>query len=157
ARFVGVRSAWPQGGAANSRLRRWGAARATAPGARGRGRRFTRRTGAARERRQMSDLLPDTERILMGPGPSLTSPRVMRAMAGPTVSPLDPGMIALLDDTRLRLARLFRAAEGSLALAVSGTGTAAMETTVANLVQEGTRALVIVTGYFGDRLAQMCE
>src|SRR5262249_11588180 len=108
ARFVGVRSAWPQGGAANSRLRRWGAARAIAPGARGRRRRFTRRTGAARERRQMSDLLPDTERILMGPGPSLTSPRVMRAMAAPTVSHLDPGMIALLDDTRVRLARLFR-------------------------------------------------
>jgi alanine-glyoxylate transaminase/serine-glyoxylate transaminase/serine-pyruvate transaminase len=105
----------------------------------------------------MSDLLPDTERILMGPGPSLTSPRVMRAMAAPTVSHLDPAMITLLDDTRARLARLFRAAEGSLALAVSGTGTAAMETAVANLVQEGTRTLVIVTGYFGDRLAQMCE
>ena len=32
-----------------------------------------------------------------------------------------------------------------------------METRVANLVREGTRALVVVTGYFGDRLAQMCE
>src|ERR1019366_8212177 len=32
-----------------------------------------------------------------------------------------------------------------------------METAVANLVQPGTRALVVVSGYFGDRLAQMCE
>ena len=102
-------------------------------------------------------LLPDIDRILLGPGPSLTSPRVMRAMAAPTVSHLDPIMIALLDDVRERLARLFRAPEGSFAFAVSGTGTSGMETAVANLVREGTRALVVVSGYFGDRLAQMCE
>src|SRR5207248_9226400 len=102
-------------------------------------------------------LLPDTDRILLGPGPSLTAPRVMRAMASPTVSHLDPLMTALLDDVRARLGRLFRAPDGSFAFAVSGTGTSAMETAVANLVQPGTRALVVVTGYFGDRLAQICE
>ena len=102
-------------------------------------------------------LLPDTDRILLGPGPSLTAPRVMRAMASPTLSHLDPLMLRLLDDVRERLGRVFRAAEGSFAFAVSGTGTSGMETTVANLVGEGTRATVVVTGYFGDRLAQMCE
>jgi alanine-glyoxylate transaminase/serine-glyoxylate transaminase/serine-pyruvate transaminase len=102
-------------------------------------------------------LLPDVDRILLGPGPSLTSPRVMRAMAAPTLSHLDPQMMALLDDVRARLGRVFRAAEGSFAFAVSGTGTSGMETTVANLVKEGTRATVVVSGYFGDRLAQMCE
>jgi len=102
-------------------------------------------------------LLPDLDRILLGPGPSMTAPRVMRAMAAPTVSHLDPIMIALLDDVRSRLLRLFRAPEGSFALAISGTGTSGMETAVANLVADGTRALVIVNGYFGDRLAQMCE
>ncbi|MBI3490620.1 MAG: alanine--glyoxylate aminotransferase family protein [Acidobacteria bacterium] len=102
-------------------------------------------------------LIPETDRILLGPGPSLTAPRVMRAMAAPTVSHLDPLMIRLLDDVRARLLRVFRAPEGSFALAVSGTGTSGMETTVANLVQDGTRALVVVSGYFGDRLAQMCE
>lgn len=102
-------------------------------------------------------LLPDTERILLGPGPSMTSPRVMRAMASPTLSHLDPAMIRLLDDIRARLQRTFKAAEGSFAFAVSGTGTSGMETTVANLVREGTRVLVVVSGYFGDRLAQMCE
>ena len=102
-------------------------------------------------------LLPDVDRILLGPGPSLTAPRVMRAMAAPTVSHLDPIMMALLDDVRGRLARVFRAADGSFAFAVSGTGTSGMETTVANLVKDGTRATVIVSGYFGDRLAQMCE
>src|SRR5437867_6209654 len=102
-------------------------------------------------------LLPETDRILLGPGPSLTSPRVMRAMAAPTLSHLDPQMLTLLDDVRARLSRTFRAADGSFAFAVSGTGTSGMETAVANLVRQGTRALVVVTGYFGDRLAQMCE
>jgi alanine-glyoxylate transaminase/serine-glyoxylate transaminase/serine-pyruvate transaminase len=101
-------------------------------------------------------LLPDRDRILLGPGPSLTSPRVMRAMASPTVGHLDPIMIAMLDDVRARLARTIEAPDGSFAFAVSGTGTSGMETTVANLVQDGTRVLVVVTGYFGDRLAQMC-
>jgi alanine-glyoxylate transaminase/serine-glyoxylate transaminase/serine-pyruvate transaminase len=102
-------------------------------------------------------LLPDTDRILLGPGPSLTAPRVMRALASPTIGHLDPLMIALLDDVRVRLARIFRAPQGSFAFAVSGTGTAGMETTVANLVDPGTRVLVVVAGYFGERIAQMCE
>jgi alanine-glyoxylate transaminase/serine-glyoxylate transaminase/serine-pyruvate transaminase len=102
-------------------------------------------------------LLPETDRILLGPGPSLTASRVMRAMAAPTVSHLDPLMLRLLDDVRERLGRTFRAADGSFAFAVSGTGTSGMETAVANLVREGTRVTVIVTGYFGDRLAHMCE
>ncbi len=102
-------------------------------------------------------LLPDVDRILLGPGPSMTAPRVMRAMASPTLSHLDPLFIRLLDDIRARLGRVFRAAEGSFAFAVSGTGTSGMETVVANLVQPGTQAVVVVSGYFGDRLAQMCE
>jgi alanine-glyoxylate transaminase / serine-glyoxylate transaminase / serine-pyruvate transaminase len=102
-------------------------------------------------------LLPENDRILLGPGPSLTSPRVMRAMAAPTVSHLDPLMMALLDDVRARLGRVFRAAEGSFAFAVSGTGTSGMEAAVANLVKDGSRVAVIVGGYFGDRLAQICE
>jgi alanine-glyoxylate transaminase/serine-glyoxylate transaminase/serine-pyruvate transaminase len=102
-------------------------------------------------------MLPATERLLLGPGPSLISPRVMRAMAAPMLSHLDPLFLELMDDTRARLARVFQAPEGSFAFAVSGTGTSAMEVAVANLVQSGTRVLSIVTGYFGDRLAHMCQ
>ncbi|HMF97031.1 MAG TPA: alanine--glyoxylate aminotransferase family protein [Vicinamibacterales bacterium] len=101
-------------------------------------------------------LLPEIDRILLGPGPSLTSPRVMRAMASPTVSHLDPLMLRLLDDVRARLGRVFRAGDGSFAFAVSGTGTSGMEAAVSNLVRDGSRATVVVSGYFGDRLAQMC-
>ena len=101
--------------------------------------------------------LPSTERILLGPGPSLIAPRVMRAMAAPVLSHLDPDFVPLLDDVRLSLRRLFKADEQSLTIATSGTGTSAMEAAVANVVSEGTRAVVVVTGYFGDRLVQIME
>ena len=105
----------------------------------------------------MKSLLPESDRILLGPGPSMTSPRVMRAMAAPTVGHLDPLMVAMLDDVRAKLTKLFRAPEGSFAFAVSGTGTSGMETAVANIVSQGSKATVVINGYFGDRLAQMCE
>jgi alanine-glyoxylate transaminase/serine-glyoxylate transaminase/serine-pyruvate transaminase len=101
--------------------------------------------------------LPSTERILLGPGPSLIAPRVMRAMAAPVLSHLDPDCLALMDDVRARLARLFKAPEGSLTIAMSGTGSSGMEATVANLVGDGTKVLAVVTGYFGDRLADVCR
>jgi alanine-glyoxylate transaminase/serine-glyoxylate transaminase/serine-pyruvate transaminase len=97
------------------------------------------------------------ERLLLGPGPSPVSSRVMQAMSSPVLSHLDPAMVALLDGVRQRLASAFGAADGSLNLAISGTGTSGMEAAVANLTKPGTRALVVVTGYFGDRLAQMLE
>jgi alanine-glyoxylate transaminase/serine-glyoxylate transaminase/serine-pyruvate transaminase len=80
----------------------------------------------------------------------------MRAMTSPTLSHLDPLYLKMIDELRDRLVRLFRAPQGSFAFLVSGTGTSVMETAVANLVADGTRVLVIVTGYFGDRLAQIC-
>jgi alanine-glyoxylate transaminase/serine-glyoxylate transaminase/serine-pyruvate transaminase len=83
--------------------------------------------------------------------------RVMRALASPVLSHLDPGVVTMLDDVRARLARLFRAPAGTLAIATSGTGTSAMEAAVANLIEDGTRVLVVVTGYFGERLVDMCS
>ena len=99
--------------------------------------------------------LPATERLLLGPGPSPVPPRVMRAMAAPVLGHLDPALLALMDDVRASLGRVFRAPEGSLALAVSGTGTSGMEAAVANLVAPGTRVVCVVNGYFGGRLAEM--
>ena len=100
---------------------------------------------------------PSTERWLFGPGPSLVTPRVMRALAAPVLGHLDPQFLVIMDGLRERLGRVFGAPDGSVSLAVSGTGTAGMETAVANLVAPGKRALVVVTGYFGDRLVEMCS
>ena len=95
------------------------------------------------------------ERLLLGPGPSPVADRIMRAMAAPVLSHLDPAMTEILDDIRSRLAAIFRAGDGAVSFAVSGTGTAGMEMAIANLTRPGARAVALVNGYFGDRLAQM--
>jgi alanine-glyoxylate transaminase/serine-glyoxylate transaminase/serine-pyruvate transaminase len=81
----------------------------------------------------------------------------MQAMGSPIVSHLDPAMMALLDDLRQRLGWAFGADAGAFNLAISGTGTSGMEAAVANVTRPGARALVVVTGYFGERLALMLE
>lgn len=101
--------------------------------------------------------LPTTSRLLLGPGPSPVSPRVQRALGAPARSHLDPDLVALLDDIRARARRVFRASDDSEAFAVSGTGSAGMEAVVANLTRPGQHALVVVTGYFGDRLAGVLQ
>jgi alanine-glyoxylate transaminase/serine-glyoxylate transaminase/serine-pyruvate transaminase len=98
-----------------------------------------------------------SERLLLGPGPSPVAPRVMRAMGAPVLSHLDPEMMAILDEVRARLGRVFKAADGAFSFAVSGTGTSGMETAVANLTRPGAHAVAITNGYFGERLAQMLQ
>ena len=101
--------------------------------------------------------LPATERLLLGPGPSPVSPRVLRAMLAPSLSHLDPDMMALLADVSARVGCVFRAPADHFSFAVSGTGSAGLEAVVANLVREGTSVVALVNGYFGDRLASVCE
>jgi alanine-glyoxylate transaminase/serine-glyoxylate transaminase/serine-pyruvate transaminase len=78
-------------------------------------------------------------------------------MAAPVLSHLDPEFVPMLDEVRASLHRLFRADSKAFTIATSGTGTSAMEAAVANAVTDGSRGIVIVTGYFGDRLAQMFQ
>ncbi|MBM3751265.1 MAG: alanine--glyoxylate aminotransferase family protein [Acidimicrobiia bacterium] len=99
--------------------------------------------------------LPTSDRLLLGPGPSPVSARVMQALAAPARSHLDPDVLDLLDDVRGMLGRVFQAPDGNLSIAVSGTGTAAMDAAAMNLIEPGMTVLAIVTGYFGERLAQV--
>src|SRR5262245_44417016 len=100
-------------------------------------------------------MLPTTDCLLLGPGPSPVSPQVLAAPGAAPRSHPGRDVGGVLDDVRDRLSRVFGAPGGALTFAVSGTGTAGMETVVANLAEPGRRALVIVNGYFGDRLASM--
>ena len=93
-------------------------------------------------------------RTLLGPGPSMVDPRVLKAMATPLVGHLDPAFIQLMDRTQSLLRYVFQT-ENRLTIPVSGTGTAAMETAVANMVEPGDPVLVCVNGYFGLRIADM--
>ncbi len=100
--------------------------------------------------------LDPSPRLLLGPGPSLVAPRVLRVMATPLVGHLDPDFIAVLADIQTLLRMVFQTGN-RLTLAVSGTGTAAMEAALANLVEPGDPVLACVHGFFGDRLAEIAR
>ncbi len=93
-------------------------------------------------------------RVLMGPGPSDVSPRVLAALAAPTVGHLDPYFLRIMDETQRMLRAVFRTTN-ELTLAVSGTGSAGMEACVVNLIEPGDRMLVCVNGVFGGRMADV--
>src|SRR3972149_11891438 len=99
----------------------------------------------------ITDLNPSS-RLLLGPGPSLVHPRVLRAMATPLVGHLDPDFLMILAEIRSMLQTVFQT-ENELTLAVSGTGTAAMEAALSNLLEPGDSMLACVQGDFGGRLA----
>ncbi|MCX7968303.1 MAG: alanine--glyoxylate aminotransferase family protein [Armatimonadetes bacterium] len=101
------------------------------------------------------DLAPPN-RILMGPGPSNVDPRVLRAMVHQPIGHLDPEFLAIMDEVKEGLRRLFRTRNG-LTFPVSGTGSAGMEACLSNLIEEGDKVLVFVKGFFGNRMAQMSE
>ncbi|WKZ37889.1 MAG: alanine--glyoxylate aminotransferase family protein [Anaerolineales bacterium] len=94
------------------------------------------------------------ERILLGPGPSMVSSRVLRAMAHPLLGHLDPKFIELMKEVQELLRYTFQTTNG-MTLPVSGTGSAGMEATVANLLEPGDSILIAVNGYFGERLVDM--
>lgn len=93
-------------------------------------------------------------RVLMGPGPSDVSPRVLQALARPTVGHLDPAFQTLMEETKVALQRLFNAPEHAC-VPLPAPGTAGMEAAMMNLLEPGDRAVVAVNGAFGGRMADM--
>jgi alanine-glyoxylate transaminase/serine-glyoxylate transaminase/serine-pyruvate transaminase len=95
-------------------------------------------------------------RVLLGPGPSDVSNRVLLAAARPTIGHLDPAFIGLMDEIRSALGRLFRAPHHAC-LPLPGPGTAGMEAAMMNLLEPGQAAVIAVNGVFGRRMAEMAE
>ncbi|HEY7371965.1 MAG TPA: alanine--glyoxylate aminotransferase family protein [Polyangia bacterium] len=95
-------------------------------------------------------------RILLGPGPSEVPARVLAALAEPTLGHLDPEYLAIMDETRGLLQRVFQT-ENQLTLAVPGTGSAGMEACVANLTEPHDQVIVCAAGAFGARMADMAD
>ncbi len=89
----------------------------------------------------------------MGPGPSDVAPRVLEAMARPTIGHLDPAFVSMMDEMKALLQYAFRT-ENALTFPVSGPGTAGMETCFANLVEPGDEVVVCVNGVFGGRMRE---
>jgi alanine-glyoxylate transaminase/serine-glyoxylate transaminase/serine-pyruvate transaminase len=100
-----------------------------------------------------SDLNP-RERILLGPGPSMASPRVIRAMATPPIGHLDPDLLKIYAEEQELLGYVFQT-QNEWTFALSGTGTSGMEASLANLIEPGDDVLIAIHGYFGSRLAEI--
>ncbi|HHV52759.1 MAG TPA: alanine--glyoxylate aminotransferase family protein [Synergistaceae bacterium] len=96
------------------------------------------------------------DKILLGPGPSTVESRVLRALSEPTMGYLDSDFLAIMDETKNLLKYVFQT-ENDIAIAVSGTGSAGMETACVNMIEPGDKVIVCVHGYFGQRLAQVAE
>jgi alanine-glyoxylate transaminase/serine-glyoxylate transaminase/serine-pyruvate transaminase len=93
-------------------------------------------------------------RILMGPGPSDVSPRVLAALSRPTVGHLDPAFQDLMEEIKGALARLFNAPDHAC-VPLPAPGTAGMEAALMNLLEPGDRAVIAVNGVFGGRMVDM--
>lgn len=95
-------------------------------------------------------------RTLLGPGPSPVSPRVLESLALPVIGHLDPAFLKIMDESMAMLREVFQT-KNRLALPMSGTGSAGMETCFVNLVERGDAVLIGVNGVFGTRMVDVAQ
>lgn len=102
------------------------------------------------------DQLDLPPRLLLGPGPSNAHPRVLAALAMPPIGHLDPKYLEIMNEVKDLLRYTWQTAN-EFTISASGTGSAAMEATLANTVEPGDVVLVGINGYFGHRLIDMAS
>ena len=90
-------------------------------------------------------------RLLLGPGPSMVHPRVLRAMSTPLLGHLDPLFLNVMNEVQAQLREVFRTSN-SFTIALSGTGSAGMEAALITLVEPGDAVIVGINGVFGSRM-----
>ena len=95
-------------------------------------------------------------RVLMGPGPSDVSPRVLEALSRPTIGHLDPLFVHLMDEMKILLKYAFQT-KHELIMPVSAPGSAGMETCFVNLIEAGDKVIVCQNGVFGGRMKENVE
>ncbi|HEU4384304.1 MAG TPA: alanine--glyoxylate aminotransferase family protein [Anaeromyxobacteraceae bacterium] len=101
----------------------------------------------------VSELLPPS-RLLLGPGPSMVHPRVLRAMSTPLLGHLDPRFLEIMNEVQALLRTVFQT-RNPFTIAVSGTGSAGMEAALVNVIEPGDAVVVGVNGVFGGRMADI--
>lgn len=95
-------------------------------------------------------------RLLLGPGPSMVSPRIYQALSQPIVGHLDPYFFEVAEDVRKLLGLVF-STKNEFNVALSGTGSSGMEAAVANFAEPGAKFAVFANGYFCDRISEMAR
>jgi (S)-ureidoglycine---glyoxylate transaminase len=93
-------------------------------------------------------------RLLMGPGPINSDPRVLRAMSMPLLGQFDPQFTGYMNETMALLRGLFQT-ENRWAFLVDGTARAGIEAALVSLIEPGDRVLVPVFGRFGHLLCEI--
>jgi alanine-glyoxylate transaminase/serine-glyoxylate transaminase/serine-pyruvate transaminase len=104
----------------------------------------------------MTNAFFPTEKLLLGPGPSNVSSRVLAALGMPPLGHLDPDFIELMEDVKVLLRQVF-GTNNEVTFPVSGTGSAGMEFTLVNWIEPGDNVLVAINGVFGTRLANLAD
>ena len=92
----------------------------------------------------------------MAQGPGNAHPRVLSKMSLPQVGHLDPYFLELMEDIKALLRYTYQT-KNDFTIPVSGTGSAAMEACVCNMIEPGDTMLIGVNGYFGKRLVDMAS
>lgn len=95
-------------------------------------------------------------KLLMIPGPIEFEPEVMQSMAIPTPSHVDPNFIEIFGNALKLMKEVWLCPTGQPFI-IAGTGTLAMDIAGANLIENGDNTLVISTGYFGERYAELLK
>ncbi len=95
-------------------------------------------------------------KLLMIPGPVEFEPAVLQAMGAPTCSHTAPAFIDIFGNCLGMMKKVWGCSDGQ-AFIMAGSGTLAMDMAGANLIEPGDRALVISTGYFGERYAELLK
>ncbi|MEA3407751.1 MAG: alanine--glyoxylate aminotransferase family protein [Chloroflexota bacterium] len=101
-------------------------------------------------------MLNPSPRLLLGPGPSQISPRVLRACATPLLGYLDPEYVELMDETQELMREVFET-DNEWTVCVPGTGMAGMESAFINVLEPGDPVLVCVSGIFGERMVEVAN
>lgn len=104
----------------------------------------------------MTNSFHPPQRTLMGPGPSDVSPRVLEALARPTIGHLDPLFVGLMDEIKELLQYAFQT-DNALTLPISAPGSAGMEACFVNLLSPGDTVVVCQNGVFGGRMKENVE
>ena len=94
--------------------------------------------------------------LLMIPGPIEFEPAVLSALGAPTTSHLAPNFIEAFGQSLERMRQVFLSTDGQ-PFVLAGSGTLAMDSAAANLIESGDKALVVETGYFSDRFGAILE
>lgn len=89
----------------------------------------------------------------MGPGPANVHPRVLAALARPTIGHLDPRFLDMMEELKTLLQYAFQT-DNALTIPISGPGSAGMETCFVNLVRPGDKVIVCRNGVFGGRMVE---